>query len=43
VKDDSALLTHILDAILRIEKYIQGGEAIFLSDTMVPDAVIRNF
>lgn len=43
MKDDLALLRHILDSVLRIEKYILAGEVAFLADTMIQDAVIRNF
>ena len=43
MKDDFSLLSHILDSIKRIEKYVEVGEKAFLVDTMVQDAVIRNF
>jgi len=43
VKDERALLEHIRDAILRIEEYVRTGEQAFLTDTMIQDAVIRNF
>ena len=43
MKDDSALLKHIHDSIVKIQKYTQLGELAFLGDTMVHDAVIRNF
>ena len=43
MKDDLSLLNHILDSIERIQKYVEVGEKVFMADTMVQDAVIRNF
>jgi uncharacterized protein with HEPN domain len=42
VKDAAVFLQHIGDAIARIEAYTTGGRRVFLADTMVQDAVIRN-
>jgi uncharacterized protein with HEPN domain len=42
VKDDRALLLHILDAAARIDEYTQGGRVRFLADPRTQDAVIRN-
>jgi uncharacterized protein with HEPN domain len=37
-------LQHICEAIDRIERYTQGmGEAAFLSNQLIQDAVVRNF
>jgi uncharacterized protein with HEPN domain len=37
-------LQHICEAIARIERYTQGmGEAAFLSNQLIQDAVVRNF
>jgi len=41
MKDDSAYLKHIRDAIQRIEKYIAVGEKVFFEQTHWQDAVIR--
>lgn len=43
MKDESALLQHILDAICKIEQYVADGKSAFLSDSKTQDAVIRNF
>ena len=43
MKDDLVLLQHIRDSILKIEEYVAGGEAEFLSTSLIQDAVIRNF
>jgi uncharacterized protein with HEPN domain len=41
-RDDSAYLQHILDAIGRVEAYIQGiDEAAFRQNTLVQDGAIR--
>jgi uncharacterized protein with HEPN domain len=41
-KDDSAYLRHILDAISRIENYIQGiGYKEFMDNHLIQDGVIR--
>jgi uncharacterized protein with HEPN domain len=42
VKDDRALLLHILDAADRIREYTQGGPVMFLADRRTQDAVLRN-
>ncbi|MBW2369191.1 MAG: DUF86 domain-containing protein [Deltaproteobacteria bacterium] len=40
--DQSAFLNHILDAIRKIEKYIQGiNEEAFIKNDLVQDGVIR--
>lgn len=41
-KDDSVYLHHILDAIGRIKKYVQGvSEERFLASDLLQDAVVR--
>jgi uncharacterized protein with HEPN domain len=41
-RDDSIYLRHVLDAITRIEQYVQGlSEEAFSLNTLVQDAVIR--
>jgi len=41
-RDESFYLQHILDAIAKVEAYVQGvDEATFSNNTMVQDAVIR--
>lgn len=42
MKDDRVYFLHILDAIEKILKYTHSGKDVFLSDTMVHDAVVRN-
>ena len=42
MRDESVYLKHIRDAIMRIESYTAKGRKIFLQETMVQDAVIRN-
>ena len=42
MKDDAVYLSHICDALVRIEAYTKSGRKAFLADTMVQDAVIRN-
>jgi len=42
-KDPRVYLAQILERIERIESYTAGGQATFLDDPMVQDAVIRNF
>ncbi len=40
--EDAIYLQHILDAIVKIEKYLQGySKDTFLETTLVQDAVIR--
>lgn len=43
MKDDLLYITHILECIARIEKYTLAGREAFFSDSMVTDAVVRNF
>jgi uncharacterized protein with HEPN domain len=42
VKNDRALLLHILDAATRIREYTKDGPVMFLADPRTQDAVIRN-
>ena len=42
MKDDRALLLHMLDAVARIRDYTKGGPVLFLADPRTQDAVIRN-
>jgi uncharacterized protein with HEPN domain len=42
VKDDRVYLSHIRDAIERIDNYTSGGRDEFLTNEMAQDAVIRN-
>ena len=42
-KDPRVYLAHILECARKIARYTKGGEKKFLSDTMLQDAVIRNF
>lgn len=42
MKDERAYLLHIRDAIDRILSYTEEGRDVFLSDSMVQDAVLRN-
>jgi uncharacterized protein with HEPN domain len=42
-KDPRVYLAHILECIDKIQQYTKKGEKQFLKDTMVQDAVIRNF
>jgi uncharacterized protein with HEPN domain len=42
VKDDRVYLVHIRECIRRIEQYVVGGQAAFLSDPKTQDAVARN-
>ena len=42
MKDDQVYLSHILDAITRIESYTLKGKEYFFRESMVQDAVIRN-
>ena len=43
MKDDRLYLTHIKEAIEKIELYTVGGYDQFENDTKTQDAVIRNF
>ena len=41
-RDESVYLQHVLDAIEKVETYLQGvDEATFLEQSMIQDAVIR--
>ena len=42
-KDPRVYLAHILECAQKIERYTKGGEKEFDNDTMLQDAVIRNF
>ncbi len=42
-KDSRVYLAHILECARKIERYTAGGEKEFDNDTMLQDAVIRNF
>jgi len=42
VKDDELYLIHISECIGRIEAYVAGGKAAFMSSTLIQDAVLRN-
>ncbi len=41
--DDKTYLGHMLDAIDRIQTYTAEGRDAFMADTMIQDAVVRNF
>ena len=43
MKDDRLYLEHIRDAIAKIHAYTAGGRDMFLRDSLIQDAVIRNF
>ncbi|MDJ0898282.1 MAG: DUF86 domain-containing protein [Xenococcus sp. MO_188.B8] len=43
MKDDQLYLLNIKECIDRIESYTINGKAAFLENTMIQDAVIRNF
>ena len=43
MKDDRVYLTHIREAIEKIEAYTAEGRDAFMADRMVQDAVVRNF
>ncbi|NTV58467.1 MAG: DUF86 domain-containing protein [Deltaproteobacteria bacterium] len=42
MKDDRVYLIHIRECIDRIERYTEGGDEEFFSDTRTQDAVLRN-
>ena len=42
-KDPRVYLAHILECADKIERYLEGGKKAFMGETMVQDAVIRNF
>jgi len=43
VKDPRVYLAHILECIERIESYVASGKDVFFTQSLVQDAVIRNF
>lgn len=43
MKEDKLYLIHILDSINKIESYTSSGWNEFKDNTMIQDAVIRNF
>ena len=43
MKDDRLYLTHILEALGKIERYTDEGCAAFFADSRTQDAVLRNF
>lgn len=43
IKDDQLYLIHISDCIEKIGTYTTQGKESFLKDSMIQDAVIRNF
>ena len=42
MKDVSAYLRHVAEAIEKVEKYTRGGREEFMENTMIQDSVIRN-
>lgn len=42
MRDDRLYLIHISECIARIEAYVAGGEAAFMSSALIQDAVLRN-
>lgn len=42
-KDPRVYLAHILECAEKIERYIERGREAFFADTMIQDAVVRNF
>ena len=42
-KDPRVYLAHILECILKIERFTQVGRMVFLKDELVQDAVLRTF
>ena len=42
MRDDRLYLIHIMECVERIENYSAPGRDVFLSDTMIQDAVLRN-
>jgi len=43
VKDPRVYLAHILECIARIESYVAKGKDSFFAESLIQDAVIRNF
>jgi uncharacterized protein with HEPN domain len=42
MRDDRLYLIHVSECIERIERYTATGQAAFLADMMIQDAVLRN-
>ena len=42
MKDDRVFLGHILDAAMKIQRYVASGRDAFFADEMAQDAVVRN-
>ena len=42
MNDDKMYLLHIGECIARIESYVAGGRAAFMTSTLIQDAVVRN-
>jgi len=43
MKDPRVHLAHLLEAVQRIRHYTLSGQEVFIRETLVQDAVIRNF
>ena len=43
MKDSRVYLAHILECIARIESYVAKGKDSFFAESLIQDAVIRNF
>lgn len=43
MKDDGLYLSNMLECIQRIERYVAAGQDAFMANSMMQDAVIRNF
>lgn len=42
-RNDGLFLLHIAEALDKVQRYTQSGKEVFLRDSMIQDAVIRNF
>jgi len=42
LKDNRHYLEHVLECIVRVERYTAGGKEAFVADTRTQDAVLRN-
>lgn len=42
MRDDKLYLVHISECIARVMEYTKDGKGVFLTDTMIQDAVVRN-
>ena len=42
MKDDRLYLIHVSECIERIQRYTAGGQAAFLAEELIQDAVVRN-